>query len=135
MTWNIFVWAVTLVRRSLSADLMEFFLRHTGQIHLLLYVVPPGNPYYIADSFGNAEIVKFVSDQEVFGFPDLYSIQEEADTRMILQALHADKRLKELGKCTTLSFSRLDGVFFTSYRSNTSATICAFAKHDVNCLQ
>jgi hypothetical protein len=26
-------------------------------------------------------------------------------------------------------------VFFTSYRSNTSATVCAFAKHDVNCLQ
>jgi hypothetical protein len=25
MTWNTFVWAVTLVRRSLSADLMEFF--------------------------------------------------------------------------------------------------------------
>jgi hypothetical protein len=33
---------------------------------------------------------------------------------------------------TTLSFSQLDGVFFTSYRSNTSATVCAFAKHDVN---
>jgi hypothetical protein len=25
MTWNTFVWAVTLVRRSLSANLMEFF--------------------------------------------------------------------------------------------------------------
>ena len=61
-------------------------------------LVPPGNLYYIADSFGNAEIVKVVSDQEVFSFPDLYNTQEEADTRMILQALHADKRLKELGK-------------------------------------
>jgi hypothetical protein len=30
--------------------------------------------------------------------PDLYITQEKADTRMILQALHADKRLKELGK-------------------------------------
>ena len=39
MTWNTFVWAVALVRRSLSADLMELFLRHTGQIHLLLYVL------------------------------------------------------------------------------------------------
>jgi hypothetical protein len=28
-------------------------------------LVPPGNLYYIADSFGNAEIVKVVSDQEV----------------------------------------------------------------------
>jgi hypothetical protein len=42
--------------------------------------------------------VKVVSDQEVFNCPDLCSTQEEADTRMILQALHADKRLKELGK-------------------------------------
>jgi hypothetical protein len=38
------------------------------------------------------------SDQEVFDCPDLCSTQEEADTRMILQALHADKRLKEFGK-------------------------------------
>jgi hypothetical protein len=38
----------------------------------------------------------------------------------------------------TLSFSRLNGIFsefFRSYRSNTSATVCAFAKHAVNCLQ
>jgi hypothetical protein len=61
-------------------------------------LVPPGNLYYIAGSFGNPEIVKVVSDQEVFDCPNLYSTQEEADTRMILQALHADKRLKELGK-------------------------------------
>jgi hypothetical protein len=60
--------------------------------------VSPGNLYYIAGSFGNPEIVKVVSDQEVFDCPDLYSTQEETDTRMILQALHADKRLKELGK-------------------------------------
>jgi hypothetical protein len=42
--------------------------------------------------------VKVVSDQEVFDCPHLYITQEEADTRMILQALHADKKLKELGK-------------------------------------
>jgi hypothetical protein len=89
--------------------------------------VCPGNLYYIAGSFGNPEIVKVVSDQGVFDCPDLYITQEKADTRMILQALHADS--------TTLSFNRLDGVFFTSYRSNTSATVCAFPKHDVNCLQ
>jgi hypothetical protein len=42
--------------------------------------------------------VKVVSDQEFFDCPDLYITQEEADTCMILQALHADKKLKELGK-------------------------------------
>ena len=61
-------------------------------------LVPPGNLYYIAGSFGNPKIVKDVSDQEVFDCPDLYSTQEEADTRIILQALHADKWLTELGK-------------------------------------
>jgi hypothetical protein len=40
--------------------------------------VPPGNLYYIAGSFGNPEIVKVVSDQEVFDCPDLYSPKEEA---------------------------------------------------------
>jgi hypothetical protein len=39
--------------------------------------VPPGNLYYIVGSFGNPEIVKVVSDQEVFDCPDLYSRQEE----------------------------------------------------------
>jgi hypothetical protein len=53
--------------------------------------VPPGNLYYIAGSFGNPEIVKVVSDQEVFDCPDLYIIQEEADTRMIPQTLHAQR--------------------------------------------
>ena len=41
--------------------------------------------YYIAGSFGNLEIVKVALDQEVFDCPDLYIIQDEADTRMILQ--------------------------------------------------
>jgi hypothetical protein len=31
-------------------------------------------------------------------FSRLYSTKEEADTRIIFQALHADKKLKELGK-------------------------------------
>jgi hypothetical protein len=39
-------------------------------------------------------LVFVVSDQEIFDCADLYSTQEEADTHMILQALHADKRLK-----------------------------------------
>jgi hypothetical protein len=68
---------------------------------------PPVNLYYIAGSFRNPEIVKAVSDQEVFDCSDLYSIQEEADTRLILQALHADKRLKELGKQSRIILKQL----------------------------
>jgi hypothetical protein len=43
--------------------------------------VPPENLYYIAGSFGNPEIVKDVSDQEVFDCPDLHSTQEEVEEK------------------------------------------------------
>jgi hypothetical protein len=88
--------------------------------------VPPGNLYYIAGSFGNSEIVKVVSDQEVFDCPDLYITQEEADTRMILQALHADKRLKELGKQGRIIIKTSDAdliilcIYFDKQMTNTS---------------
>jgi hypothetical protein len=88
--------------------------------------VPPGNLYYIAGSFGNPEIVKVVSDQEVFDCPDLYSTQEEADNRMILQVLHADKRLKELGKQGRIIIKTSDTdvivlcIYFDKQMTNTS---------------
>jgi hypothetical protein len=61
---------------------------------------------YIAGSFGNSEIVKVVSDQEVFDCPDLYSTQEEADTRMILQALHDNEVTKKVDECLLVFFDR-----------------------------
>jgi hypothetical protein len=60
--------------------------------------------------FGNPEIVKVVSDQEVFDCLDLYIAQEEADTCMILQALHADKS-SIMSACL---FSLTDRNFFQS---------------------
>ena len=89
-------------------------------------LVPLENLYYIASSFGNPEIVKVVSDQEVFDFPDLHSTQEEADTRMILQTLHADKRLKELGKQGRIIIKTSDAdvivlcIYFDKQMTNTS---------------
>ena len=88
--------------------------------------MPPRNLYYIAGSFGNLEIVKVVSDQEVFDCPDAYSTQEEADTRMILQALHADKKLKELGKQGRIIIKTSDTdvivlcIYFDKQMTNTS---------------
>ena len=82
--------------------------------------MPTGNLYYIASSFGNPEIVKVVSDQEVFDCPDLYS------TCMILQALHADKRLKELGKQGRIIIKTSDTdvivlyIYFYKQMTNTS---------------
>ena len=89
-------------------------------------MAPPVNLYYIAGSFRNPEIVKAVSDQEVFDCSDLYSIQEEADTRLILQALHADKRLKELGKQSRIIIKTSDTdvlvlcIYFHKQMTNTS---------------
>ena len=70
--------------------------------------------------------MKVVSDQEVFDCPDLYSTQEEADTRMILQALHTDKTLKELGKQGRIIIKTSDTdvivlcVYFYKQMTNTS---------------
>jgi hypothetical protein len=70
--------------------------------------------------------VKVVSDQEVFDCPNLYSTQEEADTRMILQALHADNRRKELGKQGRIIIKTSDTdvivlcIYFDTQMTNTS---------------
>ena len=74
-----------------TSKLINFFGDFIVKFNQSNRCVPPGNLYYIAGSFGNPEIVKVVSDQEVFDCPDLYIIQEEADTRMILQTLHAQR--------------------------------------------
>jgi predicted phosphatase len=52
----------------------------------------------------------------------LYITQEEADTRMILQALHADKSLKELGKQgrIIIKTSDADVIYFDKQMTNTS---------------
>jgi hypothetical protein len=65
--------------------LVNFFVDFIVKFNQSNPLVPPGNLYYIAGSFGNSEIVKVVSDQEVFDYPDLYNTQEEADTRMIIR--------------------------------------------------
>jgi hypothetical protein len=54
--------------------------------------VQPGHMLYVVGIFGNPEVVKVFSEQIVTDYPELCSSQEEADTRMILQALHVDKK-------------------------------------------
>jgi hypothetical protein len=97
---NIPDWKKFLSVKENKQALINFFGDFIVKFNQSNPLMPSGNLYYIAGSFGNPEIVNVV---------------------------------------TTLSFSRLDGFFsefFTSYRrSNTSATVCAFAKHYVNCLQ
>jgi hypothetical protein len=95
---NILDWKKFLSVKENKQALINFFGDFIVKFNQSNPLVPSGNLYYIAGSFGNPEIVNVVSDQEVFGCPDLYSTQEEVDNRMILQALHADKRLKELRK-------------------------------------
>jgi hypothetical protein len=57
------------------------------------------------------------------------SAQEEADTRMILQALHADKKLKELGKQGRIIIKTSDTdvivlcIYFDKQMTNTSELV------------
>jgi hypothetical protein len=47
---------------------------------------------YLAVTFRNPEGVKKLAGDQVTNCVDLFSIQEEADTRIILHALHADEQ-------------------------------------------
>jgi hypothetical protein len=123
---NITDWKKFLSVKENKQALINFFGDFIVKFNQSHPLVPPGNLYYIASSFGNLEIVKVVSDQEVFDCPDLYSTQEEADTCMILQALHADKRLKELGKQGRIIIKTSDTdvivlcIYFYKQMTNTS---------------
>ena len=70
---NIPDWKKCLFVKENKQALINFFGDFIVKFNQSNPLVPPGNLYYIAGSFGNPEIVKVVSDQEVF----------EADTRMI----------------------------------------------------
>ena len=52
---------------------------------------------YSAGTFQNPEVVKKITGDQVTDCVDLFSTQEEADTRIILHALHADE---QFGKCS-----------------------------------
>ncbi|CAC5359890.1 unnamed protein product [Mytilus coruscus] len=78
-----------------QSDLVKQFENEVSPV-LSMPDFDPSVTTYIRDgSFEDPEIAKVISDQEVV---QLFSTQEEADTRMILQALHADRRLKEFWK-------------------------------------
>ncbi|KAK3085631.1 hypothetical protein FSP39_006444 [Pinctada imbricata] len=53
-------------------------------------IVQSGNTFYLVGAFRNPECVKKMVGSEVFECHSLSSTHEEADTRIILQTLHAD---------------------------------------------
>ena len=55
--------------------------------------LPVGQTLYLAGNFRNPEVVKTIAGDQVTDCVDLLSIQEEADTRIILHALHANEQL------------------------------------------
>ena len=77
---NIPDWKKFLYVKENKQALINFFGDFIVKFNQSNPLVPTGNMYYIAGSFGDPEIVNVVSDQEVFDCPDLYSTQEEADT-------------------------------------------------------
>jgi hypothetical protein len=58
----------------------------------------PGDSLYIAGVFTDSNVAKKISSVGVSGCADLYCSYEEADTRMLLHAMHADK---EFGRKNT----------------------------------
>ena len=95
---NIPDWKKFLSVKENKQALINFFGDFIVKFNQSNPLVSPGNLYYIAGSFGNPGIVKVVSDQEVFDCPDLYRRGGHPYDPPVLQALHADKRLKKIGK-------------------------------------
>ena len=58
----------------------------------------PGDSLYIAGPFTDPNVAKKISSVGVSSCADLYCSHEEADTRMLLHAMHADK---EFGRKNT----------------------------------
>jgi putative NIF3 family GTP cyclohydrolase 1 type 2 len=50
---------------------------------------------YLAGTFRNPEVVKKIAGDQVTDCVDLFSIQEEADTIIILHALYADEQFSK----------------------------------------
>jgi Zn-finger protein len=57
---------------------------------------------YLAGTFRNPEVVKKIAGDQVTYCVDLFSVHEEADTRIILHALHADE---QFGKSSVKAFT------------------------------
>lgn len=81
------VWKKFLSSQENKQALINFFGPYLLSIARNNSFVQPGHTLYGAGIFGNLKVVKVFSERIVTGSPELFSSQEEADTRMMLQAL------------------------------------------------
>jgi len=74
-------------KQSLLRLLGEYCIRYLEQSPLVV-----GKALYLAGAYHNPEVVKRFSSDGISNCVELYSTQEEADTRIILHSLFADKQ-------------------------------------------
>jgi hypothetical protein len=99
----------------LNGFFSEFVLRHTGQIHLLLYVLLQSIISTVCSSNRDDVTIDNVLSHPVGPIP--------------VSMFHEDCTIRKSCK------SDLVKQFENEASPNTSATVCAFAKHNINCLQ
>jgi hypothetical protein len=86
---------VDVNKQALLAFLGEYTTRYYSELGDMPY---PGDSLYIARLFTDPNVAKKISSVGVSSCADLYCSHEEADTRMLLHAMHADK---EFGRKNT----------------------------------
>ena len=92
--WKRFL-GVDVNKQALLAFLGEYTTRYYSELGDMPY---PGDSLYIAGPFTDPNVAKKISSVGVSSCADLYCSHEEADTRMLLHAMHADK---EFGRKNT----------------------------------
>ena len=75
--------------------MITFLGEYITGVGMPLLPLKVGQTYFLVGTFSNLEIVKTVSAGYVENCFDMHSSHEEADTRMILHAIVADRQFKE----------------------------------------
>ena len=85
--WKKFL-GVAANKQALLRFVGDYILQHHAEF---LSSLSAGDELYMAGVFSDPIVVKKVCSTGISDYSDLYSSHEEADTRIILHALHADK--------------------------------------------
>ena len=87
-------WKKFLANKRNKQALVCFIGEFISKSYCASNTLPVGQTLFLAGTFPNPEIVKKITNDQITDCTSLFSTQEEADTRLVLHALHADEHFK-----------------------------------------
>jgi hypothetical protein len=103
--WKKFL-GVNANKQALLKFLGDFVIRSYSQSSI---VTSSDDELYLADLFSDPSTTKNFTPSKVSDCPDLFSNHEEADTRMLLHAIHADARFGDMNVKGRINIKSPDG--------------------------